>query len=110
MFPRVLRLPREEFEKFGGRAAEKSASSYFLVKTKRNNVTGNRFGVVVGARVDKRATVRNALKRLVSRVVKEWPANGRDFLVIVLPSAATLHKKELAQDLGRVGEKFLQAP
>lgn len=38
-------------------------SSQFILKKKKNGLTVNRFGVVVSKKIDKRAVVRNGIKR-----------------------------------------------
>ena len=45
-------------------------SANFSIRYNPNRVSNNRFAVVVGTKVDKRATRRNAIKRLVREVIR----------------------------------------
>ncbi|MEI6144051.1 MAG: ribonuclease P protein component [Candidatus Berkelbacteria bacterium] len=52
--------------KFG----KSARSANFSIRYNPNRVSNNRFAVVVGTKVDKRATRRNAIKRLVREVIR----------------------------------------
>ena len=88
MFLKRMRLPREEFSKFAGHRGEQGAFPYFLIKTKRNTVGHNRFGIVVGGAVVRQSTRRNFLKRRIRSAVARWSESALDFLVIVRPAAS----------------------
>lgn len=96
MLKRKYRLPKKFLIK---------AKSYnfkgFILKVSENNKEISRFAFIVSKRVDKRATQRNKIKRVLRRMVEERIAKirpGLDFLLIAkgLPDEKTLREaKEL---------------
>ena len=67
----------------------------FLMKYQKNNLLHNRYGIVVSKSVDKRATERNALKRLFRAQAENAAGSGFDTLFIVKPLAKTEKREEL---------------
>ncbi|HXS14739.1 MAG TPA: ribonuclease P protein component [Candidatus Saccharimonadales bacterium] len=61
----------------------------FTVKIVQNNLDYSRFGVIVSKKIDKRAVVRNSIKRKIrSCITKDnWEKKGQDVLFIVKPDA-----------------------
>ena len=62
--------------------------AFFSVKVAQNNLSYSRFGVVVGKKVDKRATERNRIKRLFYRIIREQSLHlivGKDVMVSIFP-------------------------
>ena len=58
----------------------------FIFKSKKNGLTLNRFGVVVSKKVDKRAVIRNKIKRIFRNTLFNLNGNmilGHDILFIV---------------------------
>ena len=58
----------------------------FILKSKKNGLTLNRFGVIVSKKVDKRAVVRNKIKRIFRNILFNLNENmklGHDILFIV---------------------------
>lgn len=81
MLKKESRLPKTKFR------AEKSLSLQSLVlKIAANNVGISRFGFVVSKKIDKRAVLRNRIKRTLRNCLQECLAEikpGIDFLFIV---------------------------
>jgi ribonuclease P protein component len=74
-------------------------TDFFLLKIYKNNLNINRFGVITSLKVDKKATVRNLLKRRIISIVKNFPNQSQDFLISVFPKAKTLNYNELQENL-----------
>ncbi len=58
----------------------------FILKIKKNGLLVNRFGIVVSKKIDKRAVVRNRIKRMLRDICVKLNKNmvaGRDILFIV---------------------------
>jgi ribonuclease P protein component len=57
----------------------------FVLKEKENGLNVNRFGIIVSKKIDKRAVVRNKIKRLFREILSELNENikpGHDILLI----------------------------
>lgn len=75
------------------------AAPQFLIKEKRNGLAVNRFGIVVSRKIDKRAVVRNGIKRFFRTTLMNLDRKmntGHDTLFII--------KKEI---LGKTKEENL---
>jgi len=71
---------------------------FFAVKIATNGLSYSRFGVVVGKKVDKRATERNKIKRTfyeAIRVRNLQNIEGRDILIIVYPEINQFAREEV---------------
>ncbi len=77
-------------------------SSFFIVKFRTNNLEFSRFGIIISAKVSKKAVARNKIKRTIFnfiRLKKLHLNSSRDILIIVLPLANQLTKKEIQEQL-----------
>lgn len=71
MFPRLWRLTRKrDFDKIY-RLGHKTASSFLFIRYLPNRLNHPRLAVVIGRKVNKKAVVRNRLKRLIRQTVRE---------------------------------------
>lgn len=78
---RLIMLPRD-------RKSTYSKTSSFTLRSQRNSLEHSRIGIVVSKKVDKRATVRNRLKRTFRANLEEKKIHllkGFDFLFIFHP-------------------------
>lgn len=67
-----------------------------------NNLTFNRFAIIVSLKVDKHSTKRNLLKRRIKYIIKKEMDNfksGFDILIITNPKTIGLSYKELRKNL-----------
>ena len=84
MFKKGLRLPKNiRFTK-----ENQISSNFFLIKISENKTEYKRFAVVVSKRIDKRAVIRNKIKRQIRRCIEENKndlPSGKDILMIVRP-------------------------
>ena len=82
MFKRQNRLPRGiRFNNSGT-----FQTNAFVLRIKENGLTLNRFGIIVSKKIDKRAVVRNKVKRIFRNVLSDLNSNmisGHDILFIV---------------------------
>jgi ribonuclease P protein component len=64
------------------------STEYFRILIRSNNTEYNRFGFVVGKKIDTRAVVRNRLKRVLREVVTNFLQSpvGHDVLFVVKKS------------------------
>lgn len=74
-------------------------SDSFIVRYQKNNLPHSRFGFVVSKKIDKRATVRNSLKRLVRSVIEvKWVSlQGWDVLFVLRPSIKQQTKEQIKE-------------
>lgn len=78
---------------------------FFSVKIGANSLSYSRFGVVVGKKVDKRATERNKIKRMFYQEIrtrKLQHISGQDVMILVYPEVKQFSK----EDAGRIVRDF----
>lgn len=71
---------------------------FFAAKTVKNDLSYSRFGVVVGKKVDKRATERNKIKRMFYRIIRERNLNtifGQDVMITIYPEIKQFSQEEI---------------
>lgn len=104
MFRRKYRLPwRVRFSN-----SRSFSTLFFLAKIKPNNLLFNRFRIIISKKIDKRAVVRNRIKRLVSSVVEELSGNmkqGTDILFIIRKEAVGKTRKDFYLAIKEMFEK-----
>lgn len=70
----------------------------FILKTKNNGILLNRFGIVVSKKIDKRAVVRNKIKRIFRSALVDLNKNmssGHDILFVVKLGIINKTKEEI---------------
>jgi ribonuclease P protein component len=103
MLPVAHRLKKDEdFQKVAS-GGKYSYSPYFTLKYKPNKLEHSRFGFVISTKIDKRATVRNRLKRQIREVIRLKLAkipHGYDITIIPKKAALELNYQQLDHELG----------
>jgi len=77
----------------------------FTVKFQHNNLSQARFGFVVAKTIDKRAVVRNALKRMVRGHIENTYLGlekGVDVLFILRPAIKNMPKEQVIREIDEV--------
>ena len=83
MLAKQYRLPRS----VAFHNAKVIPTPYFKVLIQANNLSHNRFGFVISKKIDKRAVVRNRLRRILQSAVSQFLfSNSKDILFIVKQS------------------------
>lgn len=105
MFKKGLRLPKSvRFTK-----ENQISSNFFLLKIAENKTGSNRFGTVVSKKIDKRAVVRNKIKRQVRRCIRENEKNlpmGKDMLIIVRSGIKGRQSNEICESVEKLFKKI----
>lgn len=76
------------------------STDYFLIKISKNDLLDSRFGFLVSKKIDKRAVVRNRLKRTYRSIVEELAEKidkGYD-LLFVIKKGSKEEKREVILD------------
>jgi len=69
----------------------------FILKTKKNELLLNRFGIVISKKIDKRAVIRNKIKRMLRTILADLDKNmfpGHDILIITRQGILNKTKEE----------------
>lgn len=109
MFAKENRLTKDkDFDNAfkNGRSAYDKTLGLRAVK---NNLNVNRFGILISAKISKKAVERNKLKRRIREILKNIvfsDNSGYDIVVIALPGSAQKDFSELEQSLGGVLRKL----
>ncbi len=72
------------------------------IKKTANNLTASRFGIIVSAKVSKKAVLRNRLKRQIRAIIKKHLSlikPGYDWVIICLPPVLDLPFLELEKNI-----------
>lgn len=88
---------RQEFRSYRSR--------HFIFRERSSDLPFSRFGVVIGKSVEKKATGRNKIKRIIFdfvRLKKIYLRPGRDVLIVALSGVAGLDKKEIQVELAKL--------
>lgn len=98
MFKKGLRLPKNiRFTK-----ENQISSIFFSIKIAENKLESNRFGILISKRIDKRAVIRNKIKRQIRRCVEEnekYLSAGKDILIITRPGIKDMETREICESL-----------
>lgn len=79
----------------------RSSDRYFTVLARPGNCDNARLGLAISKRVDKRASVRNRLKRLSREVFRANELPALDFVVMARPDAPAAENEVLIESLQR---------
>lgn len=78
---------------------------YFIIKIIPNNFSYSRFGAIINRKVNKKATQRNRIKRIIFNFVrlnKLHQVPRKDILIIALPPINRLTQTEIQQELNKL--------
>ncbi|HSD99097.1 MAG TPA: ribonuclease P protein component [Patescibacteria group bacterium] len=84
--------------------AQSFRENEFSVKIQKNTLPHNRYGFVVSKAIDKKATVRNRVKRVLRSCIEEkWLGRGdKDILFIVRPGIKSAEKLLLREKVDKI--------
>ena len=102
MLPKKNRLTANDFKRVGGAGPIRMFKGvYCVVKEFVGARVGPRFGVVISKKVDKRASERNRIRRIVYDFFRDNIAKfgGNDYYCILYPSVANKTKEQLLGDI-----------
>ncbi len=106
MFKKRFRLPKNvRFAK-----ENQISSNFFLIKIAENKTESKRFGIIVSKRIDKRAVIRNKIKRQIRRCIEENENNvpaGKDILMIVRPNIKDRQMEEICESIKKIFKKII---
>ncbi len=100
MIQKKFRLKIGEFPQ---KAKTEAVTPHFFLKKQKNNLPQNRFGVLVPAKAEKRASKRNAIKRIImNEILKNAPKKGgSDYLFILHKDTPHAPAREFKNNLRR---------
>lgn len=84
------------------------SSSQFVLKEKKNRLLVNRFGIVVSKKIDKRAVVRNRIKRMFRsslEILNKNMSAGHDILFIARIRSLNKTREEIQLSIKNALEK-----
>lgn len=90
----------------GGRAVY---GDTFGLKIIKNNLGFGRFGLIIGAKISKKAVERNKLRRRLREVIKKNLSglkDGFDAVIIALPGATKKNQREVEQTIINLFKKL----
>lgn len=98
MLPKSLRLPSKQ--KLSN--PQRMQTDFFSISFLPNNTGVNRYGIVVSKKIDKRAVVRNRLKRVLRSIVEELHIKlpqGNDILFVVKRNFQDISREEILKTM-----------
>ena len=105
MLAKKFRLTSKDFARVGKQRPTRIIRGlYYSIKTFKTERALPRIAVVAGVKVDKRAVIRNKLKRMVYNFfrlhINEFIAE--DYICILYPQVATISEELLLKDLEKL--------
>lgn len=97
MFPKPNRLPASEIRSVL-RSKSRISSKEFQLIFQKNTLPASRFAVIVSNKIDKRATARNRMKRLVRESIRHLLpqlATPVDYIVFIRSNISDKTQKEV---------------
>lgn len=98
MLKRKYRLDSKSKVKFG----KPFSTPFFVIKTSKNSLQYNRFKFVISKKVDKRAVVRNKIKRMLNSCIENIfkdIKNGFDIMFLVRKEILNLSQNEICYNI-----------
>ncbi|HOZ55698.1 MAG: ribonuclease P [Parcubacteria group bacterium ADurb.Bin316] len=83
-------------------------SNFLGAKILDNQLVFNRFAVVVGTKISKKAVVRNKIKRQIREIIKQEQPDfktGKDIIILTLPAIFNKKFADIREDLIKVFKK-----
>ncbi len=112
MLKKFFRLPIQNWMKDKKIKTITIKGDFFVVKIRDNNKDFSRFGVIISAKVFKRAVRRNKLKRKIFELIRTTKLiekfSGKDILLSVSPQAAEAQERIIIQSLLLVLNKIIK--
>ena len=84
------------------------SSPLFILKIKKNGLLFNRFAIIVSKKIDKRAVVRNRIRRIISSCLEELYnelKQGKDMIFIVKKEAVDKSREIFFKEIKLTLEK-----
>ena len=109
MLPRVNRLTKEQDFKRLALRGRFFFGRFFNIKALRGDIPDSRFGIVISAKVSKKATVRNLLKRRLTEVIRLDLPNilpGFELMIVVTKEAIDLDYATIKDNLEAILKKI----
>jgi ribonuclease P protein component len=97
MLPRSARLRKERDHEHVRRTGRRASDQFLSVKALQTQNTRPRVAVVISKKVDKRATVRNRIRRqILAKIEQKYKKlkPGTDIVVIIRPGISALTSKD----------------
>ncbi len=107
MLPKEYRLPSSTMRDVL-RSGRRSGESFVSLTVKKNNTPLSRFGFIVSTKVDKRATTRNRLKRLLRESVHHLLAELPKGWDVVVSTRSKPHEDMNQSDVEKILRQALQ--
>ncbi len=97
-------VKRQEYEKIWEEGKSFYCEGIIGFKVLKNNLNISRFGFIVGAKVSKKAVLRNRIKRQLSEIIREKIGKiekGYDVIVIALPGILGKSYQEIDKNVSK---------
>lgn len=76
------------------------AGKLVFLKILKNNLNNNRFGIIVGKKISKKAVVRNKIKRRLREIIRQANVKlGFDIVIITKPEIINKNYQEIKNEL-----------
>lgn len=108
MLPRAHRLTKETDFKLLAQEGQSFYSPLFTIKILKAKDADSRFGVVISAKVSKKAVVRNKIKRRITEIIRlALPKikSGFDVMILVKTVVAEKNYQEIKEDIEKLFKK-----
>ncbi|MBU1131483.1 ribonuclease P protein component [Patescibacteria group bacterium] len=108
MLPKVNRLTKESDFKKIARGAKPTHSKFFILKKLPSTEKDTKFGIVISAKISKKATIRNKIRRQAGEIIRKNLSNtntGYNTMIVVKNSILDKDFEEIKKDLESLLQK-----
>lgn len=108
MLPRANRLTKKKDFEGVFKKGRSFKEDFLILKILKDDSNQIRFGFIVSQRVSKKATVRNKIKRRISKLVRQKLGKlkkGMDIVLITVPGIETKDFWEMEESLSKLFKK-----
>ena len=108
MLPKANRLVKKADFQLLAQKGKPFYSPLFTLKVFKSAREASQFGIVISAKVSKKAVVRNKIKRRMTEIIKKMPASlakNKKVMILVKPVAATKDYPVIKEELERLFNK-----
>lgn len=103
---KIYHVPKDQISNLFSKGRRKNSFLFTVISKEGKNDNNFRLAVILGKKINKRATVRNKIRRIiysaVDRIEKEGGIEKTDFLILPKKAILSKNQKEILEELQNI--------